>query len=723
MNSASVIETADTPVQAIFAEWDVSGQPDTLRALERHPTLREDKSCVLDLAAEEYVRRAHAGENIDADEFCAKFPNYPASIRHLIESLNYLENEPHFGDSLSFRWPEAGESFGGYLILRRLGRGGFARAYLAHEPLTGRDVVLKVSPTNSSEPKTLARFKHDNVIPILHAQVVDGAMLVVAMPYIGASTLEDLIDLAAVAPDRETADDVLARAATRNGLPVEPIATTAPRGPFSRLVLNLARELAEGLAHLHAAGIQHRDLKPSNVVLSWQGRPVIVDFNLSVDTRLQSEHFGGTLRYMAPEQISAGLEGREGATLDQRADLFSLGVILYELLTNRHPFGMPGDRQVSTHGTPTRELAEGLLARQRAGCRLSGPLASGADPGLERIILECLEVDPAKRPPSAQAIADELARLHKQDPRRERRRSRLRVAAVALACVISVAVIGSGYYFAARPPLTERRIESARRHLKLNVPEKALEDLDAILKPGVAAPEAYFMRGLSRLRLGDYDGALVDFLQARRQAFDPNGATSSALVYCYAKTRNYPAAVACAEDAIDAGGASAAVFNNRAASRLMSANDHDRDNTKALADLDEALKRDAGCMQIYHNRANVFHRLAGERKDPGLIRNGIEEIRTAESLGLHSMAMYQTGSGLLMLVKPGPNEEDVVTALRWLRRAVELGYDLKRLLHLRKMFAPVMSRPEFRALEHAQPGTVDRSADAQLIVPLEDLYR
>src|SRR5207244_1261487 len=99
--------------------------------------------------------------------------------------------------------------------------------------------------------------------------------------------------------------------------------------------------LADGLAHAHDRGILHRDLKPANVILTDDGRPMLVDFNLAEDTKSRGQaeraSVGGTLPYMAPEHLEA-FGGGSASRLDGRSDIFSLGVILFELLTGRHPF-------------------------------------------------------------------------------------------------------------------------------------------------------------------------------------------------------------------------------------------------------------------------------------------------------------------------------------------------------------------------------------------------
>src|SRR6185312_6087917 len=123
------------------------------------------------------------------------------------------------------------------------------------------------------------------------------------------------------APEPEPDDRFLARASYVDG------------------VVRLVSQLADALAFVHAKGVLHRDLKPSNVLVSPAGRPRLLDFNLSADESADGP-FGGTLPYMSPEQLRIGLREEENVqAIDARSDLFSLGVMLYELLAGTHPFG------------------------------------------------------------------------------------------------------------------------------------------------------------------------------------------------------------------------------------------------------------------------------------------------------------------------------------------------------------------------------------------------
>src|SRR5262249_37753388 len=121
-----------------------------------------------------------------------------------------------------------------------------------------------------------------------------------------------------------------------------PILTMLEGLDYVRAVLWVASRIAEGLAHAHEHGILHRDLKPAHILLSDEGQPMLLDFGVAEDTKLgagvAAALVGGTLPYMAPEHLDA-CRGGAGAVTAQ-SDVYALGVILFELLTGRHPFAV-----------------------------------------------------------------------------------------------------------------------------------------------------------------------------------------------------------------------------------------------------------------------------------------------------------------------------------------------------------------------------------------------
>ncbi len=215
-------------------------------------------------------------------------------------------------DSGSDRLPSP---FGRYEILRRLGRGGMGQVYLARDTVLGREVALKVPRLDKTDPIVHARFlrearlaaqlAHPNLCTVHDAGVEQGIHFL-TMSYIEGELLSELI---------------------REGRRWQP-----------NEAAELVRHLARGLAHAHSKGVIHRDLKPANVMLRSSGEPIIMDFGLARQVQSEDQRLTrigstmGTPIYMSPEQAK-GDRDQTGS-----GDIYSIGVILYELLTGRVPF-------------------------------------------------------------------------------------------------------------------------------------------------------------------------------------------------------------------------------------------------------------------------------------------------------------------------------------------------------------------------------------------------
>ena len=174
------------------------------------------------------------------------------------------------------------------------------------------------------------------------------------------------------------------------------------KGSYVDGVIHLACQLADALAHSHGRGIYHRDIKPSNVLMTAEGRPLLLDFNLSVDAGLPAWKVGGTLPYMPPEELANLVRKKPDSHpfhYDPRSDLFSLGVIVYELLTGKLPFGaIPRDG-------PLEEMASQLRQQQAKGPQPIRSLNGQVDRRLARLVESCLAFDPEHRPQTAQQLA------------------------------------------------------------------------------------------------------------------------------------------------------------------------------------------------------------------------------------------------------------------------------------------------------------------------------
>jgi serine/threonine protein kinase/Tfp pilus assembly protein PilF len=240
----------------------------------------------------------------------------------------------------------------GFTLLERLGNGAFAQVFLAEQDsLAGRRVVVKITPYRTQEPERLGRLQHTNIVPI-HSVHQQGSVELICMPFLGRHTLAEVVHNDRLRRDSEKATQVAtgsafgsrsarARARLTTTVTAATVATFGtPALPEVEVqwVLRLLSSLAAGLDHAHRRGILHLDIKPANVLLAESGDPMLLDFNLSHDTTSRfREAVGGTIPYMSPEQLSELLQ-RGSGKVDGRSDLFSLGALAYELLTNEHPY-------------------------------------------------------------------------------------------------------------------------------------------------------------------------------------------------------------------------------------------------------------------------------------------------------------------------------------------------------------------------------------------------
>jgi len=307
---------------------------------------------------------------------------------------------------------------GSYTIERELVGGGMAQVFVGEDHDLGRKVVIKILPPGLAasvsaerfrrEILTVARLQHPHIVPILKAGELDGVPYFV-MPYV----------------DGESVDVTLRR---RKTLGV-------------RETVGILKDVARALAFAHERNVVHRDIKPGNILLS-SGSATVTDFGVSkaLSSARRSGEKGngltntgmslGTILYMAPEQAAGDPE------IDGRADIYSLGVTAYEMLSGAAPFA---------HLNP-REM---LTARLTLPPQPLSTVRKDVPAGLERLIARCLAIDPADRPQTAAELVEAFLRSGPITVRSGSRAAR-RVLVGALALVGAVAV-SAGIYTRTHP--------------------------------------------------------------------------------------------------------------------------------------------------------------------------------------------------------------------------------------------------------------------------------
>jgi eukaryotic-like serine/threonine-protein kinase len=437
--------------------WSRGERPDLDSYLERYPELN-DESALAEVAFEDYRQRLIAGDLPDRNEYASRYgvdvadwpgpdaatapPNPeterkpkpddsdgPATLQvivrpgaELADLLSEVSADTRRRVELANDLPDVGETVLGFRLTRELGRGAFGRVFLAAQTeLSNRPVAVKLSTALASEIRTLARLQHTNIVPVYSAHQ-QGALQALCMPYFGGTTLGkalmDVIVNGGIRTGKSLAD------AVRRGqsAPVERAAALDlfDRSTYVDAILWVAERLADALAHSHDRGIVHRDIKPANVLLADDGQPMLLDFNLAVETaadEADKARIGGTLPYMAPEQLGA-FGGGPRVQPDARADIYALGVVLFEAFARRAPFPV--------RTGPTQSVVKEMQADRSGPVPALMPLVKDVTPAVEAIVQKCLAVDPKDRYQTAADLRDDLARQRANLPLKTVREPSLR---------------------------------------------------------------------------------------------------------------------------------------------------------------------------------------------------------------------------------------------------------------------------------------------------------
>lgn len=327
------------------------------------------------------------GEEVDLERVCSQYPEHSAELRRIWGAVMVADaagSQSHVSQAVLSEWPEAVVTlpcrFAGYELLEEIGRGGMGIVYRARQVGLDREVAVKMilrGPLASGvdrqrfrvEAEATARLEHPHIVPVYEVgESRSGPYF--SMKYIRGRTLSSLL-------------------------------ASQPLPP--RKAARILAAVARGIDFAHQHGILHRDLKPSNILVDQHGQPLVTDFGLAKRTShrsviTQTGDILGTPAYMAPEQ-AAGDRGQVGPA----SDVYSLGAILYHMLTGRSPF----------QAASTVDTLLMVLEQDPVPPRMLNPQA---DRDLEMIALRCLQKPADLRYATAADLANDLDAYLKGEP-------------------------------------------------------------------------------------------------------------------------------------------------------------------------------------------------------------------------------------------------------------------------------------------------------------------
>lgn len=362
--------------------------------LKENPQLANDSECTIEIIYAEFLALEECGQLLDPIRWLDRYPAHRQRLERLLKLHDLLSTEQTAtSESISDRRSEGERSveqdvsdqpFAKYKLLDELGRGGMGIVYRARQEGLGRIVALKVLRSIDHHPKvrqrfqqeaeTVASLQHPNIVQVIEISLESGKEFL-AMEYLGGGSLESKI----------------------------------AANPWSNHdIAVLIRTISLSIHYAHERGIVHRDLKPANILFTSDGTAKVVDFGLAkrIQDEIRTTVTGsvlGTPCYMSPEQASG-----TDVAIGIASDIYSLGVILYQMLTKRLPF----------EGSTAMETLRWISERE---CVPPSHWAPKIPRDLETICLKCLDKNPSARFSTAKDLAEDLDRFLDHMPIKARR--------------------------------------------------------------------------------------------------------------------------------------------------------------------------------------------------------------------------------------------------------------------------------------------------------------
>ncbi len=778
-------------VDRFASDWERDHRLTARRFVEVFPELTADPRLVAMLAFEEFRLRTAAGEAPNSQVFLSEFADCRENLQPLLAVYRFMGGESALDAALrssqaaeiarsdatpsqaegpfeaAGEWPEPGQTLGGFKLLQMLGRGAYSRVYLAEESAVGsRRVVVKASLGGGNEAHTLGKLVHPNIVPIYSVQTEpEFGLTLICMPFVGRATLHDaLISLYAAGHPRPTRGrDLIDALAAKTGerAPAGQLDPLLVRAGYVDAVVHLGAQLADALAYTNGKSILHRDLKPSNVLLDAGGKPMLLDFNLSYDFERRTRRVGGTLGYAAPEILAALLPraSRGTATADARSDLYSLGVILYELLSGQLPYGKPpalgalggeplGDGRLK--GGPI----ERWLADQRGRPRPLSERNPDVGRELSDLIERCLAFELQERPAAAAEVAATLRSLLTRRSRIRRWAQRHRGAVAAVVVLAGLFGTAGGYALATLPSYADRQVAAALRanergeyenvlthlaeaeshgldrqrlfalraeaHYRLAKRAFAADDFAAArdhctqaIEARLTTWQAYLLRARARFHLREFDLALADIDAAVARQIVPQ--LSAARADCMCGKYKWDSAIRAYNNALEHGFSSAGLLNNMAFAYINLGR-----REESIEYLDRAITADKSLADAYYQGASVSAALAVEA-GKGVPLDAIRDIETAIEIRPTQHRFYLTAAQVYASHESAGGAQDREKTINAVLESLRLGLypaELPRQGPLAELMNAVRGLPEYakavadgsRVQRSDPPGLVDSLA-------------